>query len=337
MNPYKIIRTHPKDADFHLFTGVLDAVYSKDSPRFVMGFEPVLVHLEACYVLLENSKPIGRFAFYENSDLKYHNKTTASIGSYECIADDDASNVLLLYAKNLAKQKKYEFLIGPMEGSTWSNYRFSNSNEYPNFFMEPFHEINYNTHFTNNGFKTIAKYISNIDETLFVETEKLSKFEKYFTEKGAFFRRINLENLESDLSKIGNLSNQAFSSNFLFTPIAVPNFVNKYKAIAHLFNPDLTWLVENEVGELQAFIFAIKDYNDTSGETLIIKSMARLQTSNYKGIGSYLAAKVIQIAKEKGYKRMIHAFMIEDNNSVEVSEKYKIKTFKKYTLYGQEL
>jgi L-amino acid N-acyltransferase YncA len=63
--------------------------------------------------------------------------------------------------------------------------------------------------------------------------------------------------------------------------------------------------------------------------------MARLPDSKYKGIGSYLTIKVIQIAKQKGYKRIIHAFMIADNNSVKISEKHEIETFKRYTLYGQ--
>ena len=88
---------------------------------------------------------------------------------------------------------------------------------------------------------------------------------------------------------------------------------------------------------MQALIFSIKDHFDVSNETLIIKSMARKISSSYRGIGSYLAGKTIQIAKESGYKKVIHALMIKDNASLRISEKYTRQAYKSYTLYGVKL
>lgn len=337
MSMYNIIKTLPGKQYFDLFENLPTGLYNKESFRFKSGHDPVHTHLEGCYVLLKNKEPLGRFAFYENPELKYKNKPAACIGSYECIADKHLSEELLLYAIKLAATKGYKWLIGPMEGSTWNSYRFSNHNRQPNFFMEPYHHNYYNEHFINAGFETIAEYFSNIDQTLDYDKEKLDQFEQYYLSKGAVFRNLNMDDLENDLRKIALFSIEAFSNNFLYTPITTDNFVSKYKKLRQLFDPHLVWIVEDTEGEMQALIFSIKDHFDVSNETLIIKSMARKISSSYRGIGRYLAEKIIQIAKESGYKKVIHALMIKDNASLRISEKYTRQDYKSYTLYGAKL
>lgn len=337
MQGYKIIKTQLKDINYKLFEDIPKKLYKKDSQRFVLGFEPVETHLEACYVLLKDKEPVGRFSFYENSELKYKDKPAASIGSYECINDAEASKALLNYAISLAKSKNYKWLLGPMEGSTWNNYRFSNQNDYQNFFLEPYHHLYYNNQFVDNGFSVISKYFSNLDTALLFDEKKNIDLGKYFIEKGLVLRSLDVDNFEEDLFKIGELSNKAFSANFLYTPIKVDEFVKKYKNLGNLFSPKLIWIAEDQQGDIQAFIFAVEDYNDTSGKTVIIKSVARLKSSIFKGIGSYLSGKVIQLSKKMGYTRIIHAFMIADNNSVQMSEEYVVNTFKHYALYGKKI
>ena len=180
MEGFKIIKTLPGEFDYKSFDELPVSLYPKNSPRFIFGNEPVETHLEGCYVLFSNNKALGRFAFYENKELKYKDETVACIGSYECVSDSVVSTKLLDYAKNLARQRGYKWLIGPMEGSTWNNYRFSNHNNYRNFFLEPFHHIYYNNQFKSSGFEIIAEYFSNLDEELYYDESKLNKFESIF-------------------------------------------------------------------------------------------------------------------------------------------------------------
>ena len=337
MPEYKILRTKKGEVEFDWFQQIPRKLYPKNSARFRLGHDPVAPHLEGCYVLLKDNDPVGRFAFYENPELKYDGEVAACIGSYECENNETSGKILIEYAKDLTKTKGYTWLIGPMEGSTWHNYRFSVHNDQRNFFMEPYHHIYYNDHFKQSGFNVIADYFSNRDTTLNYDQDKLTKFEQYYLDQGAVFRHLEMSDLTTDLSKIAQFSLDGFSNNFLFTPISVEAFVTKYLQLKHYFNPELVWIVENAEGEMQAFIFAIKDHMDLSGKTVIIKSMVRKKTSPFRGIGSYLAGKIIELAKQQGYEAVIHALMIRDNASMAISDNYAGEAYKSYALYGVKL
>ena len=337
----KMLKTRPGHNDFERFARLPERLYPKGSPRFLLGHDPVETHLEGCYVLCEGEEAVGRYACYENKNLRVNGEPAACIGSYECIDDDRVSKELLNHAKTWAQKKGYSWIVGPMEGSTWNNHRFSLNNDHPNFFMEPYHHSYYNQQFTNHGFTPLAHYYSNLDENLVVDDNQVHEFEKSYIEQGAVFRNLDLRDLENELYQLAAFSLNAFKSNFLFSPISEADFVSKYLKIKSLIDPNLTWIVEDQSGEIQAFIFSIPDHFETHkpSKTLIIKSMARKRSSPFKGIGSYLAIKTVQLAKKQGYERVIHAFMIKDNASRLISEKFAKKSgnFKNYVLYGLQL
>jgi len=337
MSNYKIIKALPNTTDFPLFADLPNQIYSPDSQRFLLGNDPVERHLEGCYVLLENGKAIGRFSFYENPNLQYQGKAAACIGSYECIDNQEASELLLQHTFKLAKDKGYTWLIGPMEGSTWENYRFSLHNKRPNFFLEPYHHAYYNQQFQAVGLQSIARYISNLDEQLEFDEVRLNDFEQYLKTKGAVILNINLENIEEELNKIGQFSIEAFSKNFLYTPITPEAFTTKYAKVQSFLQRELIWIVEDENIEIQAISFAIKDYCDPKGETVIIKSLARKQESSFRGLGAFLAGKTYQTVQSLGYKKVIHAMMIQENISVNISENYSGNIYKEYVLYGKKV
>lgn len=337
MSELNIIRTRPGEYQYSLFNEFPKNIYSDGSQRFTLGNDPADSLLEGCYVLQQGGTVVGRFAFYENPQLIYNEEKVCTIGSFECINDPQVSSHLLSHAIYLAKSKGYTFVIGPMEGSTWNNYRFSDHNEHPNFFMEPYHHDYYPELFKKFGFKPISNYISNLDTDLKFEEDKISKFEQLYKQKGARFRNLDLSNLEMELLKIARFNNDAFSKNFLFTPITEDEFVAKYLPYRKFLNPELIWIVEDEKDEIQALSFSIKDYLNTTNNSLIIKSLARRSNSPYRGIGSYLVHKTYQLAKEQGYQSIVHALMINDNASVSLSQKYDGTDYKSYSLYGYKL
>ncbi|MEN0046138.1 MAG: hypothetical protein AAF806_03655 [Bacteroidota bacterium] len=337
MSNYQIVKTLPSVSDFHVFSHLPKQLYSPHSQRFLLDNDPSEQHLEGCYVLLENNKAIGRFAFYENPNLQYQGKAVACIGSYECVENQEVSKQLLQYAFQLAKEKDYAWLLGPMEGSTWNNYRFSLHNNQPNFFLEPYHHVYYNQQFQTAGFQPIARYVSNLDEKLDIDESRLQKLETHFQKEGIIVRNIDLKKIEEELYRIGQFSIKAFADNFLYTPIAPEDFVAKYSKVKSLFQQELIWIVENKQQEIQAISFSIKDHWDAKGETVIIKSLARKKGSSLRGLGAYLIAKTYQTVKSLGYQKVIHAMMIQDNASVNLSEKYSGDAYKEYVLYGKKM
>lgn len=327
----------PGDENHPLFTDLVDQLYEKGSQRDRLGNDPNETYLEGCYTLIKNGKALGRFAYYENPDLSYQDQKTACIGSFECINDLEVCEALIAHAKQLALVGGNEQLIGPMEGSTWNNYRFSVHNEHPNFFMEPYHQDYYGGLFEACGFETIASYYSNIDANLTFDAAQISAYEKHFLDTGARLRKIDLSDLENELHKIARFSNEAFKHNFLFTPIDENDFVRKYIRLKDYFNPELIWIVEDEFGEIHAISFSIEDYTKSAGNTVIIKSLARKKDSPFRGIGEYLGTKTVQIATEAGYDGIIHALMIKNKDSIRLSENHAGTDYKSYSLYGMKL
>lgn len=337
MSNYTIIKARLDDDTLHKFEALPTELYPENSPRFNLGHEPVDLHLEGKYIIMDRDKPVGRFSFYENSSLIYQDQKTATIGSYECIDDLKASDFLFQQTKSIASKKGYQWLIGPMEGSTWNSYRFSDHNDHPNFFMEPYHHTYYNAQFKAAGFDSISHYISNTDKQLDTQDSELDLSEKRYKNQGALIRSIDLKNYESDLKKIGQLSIDSFKDNFLYTPITINQFVSKHIEFAKYMDPDFIKIIEDNTGQTHAFLFAIHDHFDSSNKSLVIKSIARKIDSPYKGISQYLTGRVTQVAKQKGYKKIVHAMMIHDNHTVSGSAKYNGADYKSYSLYGLRL
>jgi hypothetical protein len=68
-----------------------------------------------------------------------------------------------------------------------------------------------------------------------------------------------------------------------------------------------------------------------------VKSLARRPDSPFRGIGSFLSDKTYEVVERQGYKKVIHAFMITENRSVEMSKGFAGNVYKTYTLFGMKL
>ncbi len=331
------VKTFPGANNFSLFESLPSKIYPPSSPYFKSLNTPQFTFLEGCYVMLLKEVPVGRFALYQNPYLKHKGQPAIALGSYECIDNHSVAEVLLAYAKTNASKMGCSWLLGPMEGSTFNNYRFSKSWERPLFFMEPYHHLYYNQQFVKAGFKELASYYSAENTEPDYNAEKLAKFEQYFVEKGAVFRNINLKNLRDDLLKIAQFNEVVFSKNKYYTPIPIQAFADKYARMESYLNPDLIWILEDKHEEMHAFAFAIPDYFDVKEETVIVKSVACKGGSPFKGAGSFLSGKINQVALQSGYKKLIHAFMLKSNESTRISNKYGGNTIREYALYGKKL
>lgn len=327
----------PHQKDYEQFSDLVSTLYADHPQRQKGGNDPVLQFLEGCYYLKKDDKVVGRFAFYENPELKYQSESAATIGSYECIDDEETSSVLIEHAKRIALEKGYQKLLGPMEGSTWNNYRFSNHNKHDNFMMEPYHHIYYNQQFKNGGFEVVADYFSNFSADLETDQKKLEEQRKFIEEQGCTVRYLDMDDFENELERIGVLSIDGFSDNFLYTPIQSSEFVSKYGRLKDYFLPELIQIVENEKKEIEAFVFAIEDFLCANRKRMIIKSLVKRKGTKVKGLGSFLTRNVSNTAQNIGFQEVIHALMIKDNQSLNISLDNDGDAYKSYSLYGMSL
>jgi phosphoribosylformimino-5-aminoimidazole carboxamide ribonucleotide (ProFAR) isomerase len=69
----------------------------------------------------------------------------------------------------------------------------------------------------------------------------------------------------------------------------------------------------------------------------VVKTLARNESKQWSGLGQVMSNQVVRTVKAKGYKSMIHAFIIKQGTSRGTSEKFLGKVNKNYVLYGKVL
>ncbi|MCB0429455.1 MAG: hypothetical protein H6585_11770 [Flavobacteriales bacterium] len=337
MSALSILTCRPGDPAFYRFLQVPGNVYPDLKERMPLLHAPDLKNVHVAWVAMQGGQPVGRLAFYLNPALKYQDGPAACIGSYECVDNPEVALMLLNDASQLAKDAGCKWLIGPMDRSTWNGYRFSTDHSHPNFTMEPYHHLYYNDQFLANGFEVIGEYVSNLSEDLTVNLEAHEQARAQYLQAGARIRHMDMSRLTEELGRVADLCLEAFSGNFLYTPITREAFVQKYLAVKNLIDPEWVWLVEDEQGMLQALYFAVKDHLDPLNQTIIVKTVARRKGSPFKGIIRFLTSELKLQMQMTGHSRMVHAFMYSDNTSADISGDFAGKPYKRYALYARSL
>lgn len=336
MSP-SILHTKPGDESFHLFGDFPKEIYPADSIRFKLPENINTEYLESCYVLSVNGKPKARAALYSNPHLKFEGKKSFCIGNFESVDDDAIAGALINYVSKQAKELSAACLIGPMNGSTWDNYRFSVHHDHPNFFLEPYHHLYYNELFIQSGFKPIANYFSSLDKQLRFGIPQIVGRTKQLHESGMRLRNINPGDFENELKRLFVFNELAFKTNFLYTPISWETFHRKYSATKEVIDPEFVILAEDEGKNIIGFFFCVNDLFNTKEKSLIIKSIARHPDEKWSGLGHVIGDEIIKRASQNGYKSVVHAFVSEQGTSVKISRNYLGEIYKNYTLYGKEI
>lgn len=322
--------------DRSAFDAVLKQCYPPDSPRWRSGHEPDTKHLTGFLVVLRDDVPVARCALYHNP----HYEGAMLVGSYECTEDPRVANGLFAEVERLARMQGLTRLIGPMDGSTWNNHRFSDADDRPRFFTEPYHHAYYPAQWRANGFTPLAYYASHIDRDLRMDEAGLAAKEAELTGAGIRIRPLDRARMDAELARIGRFSIAAFRENFLYAPISVEEFVAKYQRLAPLLVPDLVLLAENADGTLLGLILALPDLNepDPTRRSVIVKTVAATKDGPVEGLGRHLMRRVEQAAVQLGFRSAIHAFMAVHNRSAKGSRSlFGGEPYGTYTLYEKHL
>ncbi|MEI7596736.1 MAG: GNAT family N-acetyltransferase [Bacteroidota bacterium] len=332
MQNYQFVECLPNDS---IFGEVAKLLYVDNSLRINQKENIQLDCLHKCFVLLKDNVPVGRFAIYNNTLLYHQNLKASCIGNYECENDLITSKTLLDKAYQECKLLNAEYIIGPMNGSTWYDYRFRLNDNKDLFTTEAFHHNYYSNQFENYGFSSIANYISAKDEQLITNTESVINRKVYFEEQNITIRPINLNKFEEEMKTLFDFCVKAFKNNFLFTTISFQDFFSKYKPLQQLFNPKHILIAEDN-NEVVGLLFCIDNFNNKASKELIVKTLAVKEGIRYAGLGKVLLNEIILNAKQD-YTSIIHAFIIEGGTSANVSKNLSGEVFQRYSLYGMPI
>ena len=276
---------------------------------------PDLVHTEGASLRIWRTAP------------SWENRRTAALGEFTCDTPEAGARLLINTASTLAAEG-YEAVVGPMNGDTWAPYRLvTHSDGRAPFLMEPSNPTHYPEAFEQAGWSVIGRYAS-------AEGPLPEKVTADVSPSGFRLEAFDPTRADAELEALHRVSLAAFTHGLLYQPLSLEAFMAQYRPMLARLDPDLIVMARDETGTTQGFLFAIPDLADPSPDrAVILKTYASLKP----GLGSSLARRFYARAAAKGYRRVIHALMHDDNLSARHSAKLGASVFRRYALWGKPL
>jgi GNAT superfamily N-acetyltransferase len=233
--------------------------------------------------------------------------------------------------------------VGPLDGNTWRRYRLvTDAGAEPGFFMEPLNPPEWPAWWMEAGFAALAGYHSSLNDQLIGDDDGLQRSGARAAAAGLKLRSIDMGTFDAELQAIHRLSCEAFPGNFLYSPIAWPEFAAMYRPLHAMINPSFVLLADDphRRGEIAGFLLALPDMLEQRktgrARTLILKSMAVHPAWRSVGLGGWLIAQAQANASTAGMTRSIFALMHDDNHSARIGSRYG-RVIRRYTLFSRSL
>ena len=186
------------------------------------------------------------------------------------------------------------------------------------------------------GYKEYSRYYSSMVD---IKSKILEIKENFNTEliEGKYKFVLGSE-LEFDklIKEIYEITVKSFKNNTLYEEVTYDEFVKAYYKIKDFIKLEYIYILYDEkTDNAISFLFAIPDYNaiinNGSTDTIIAKTLSVIPKYQGLGLGRYLIDKLTLDVYEKGFSRIIHAFMEENNVSKKISDK-NANIIREYTL-----
>jgi hypothetical protein len=295
---------------------------------------------DASWWLLDPAETIGARCSLWWRDVPAHpGQRLGLMGHYAATSAESATEVLALACNQLAHQG-CTLAVGPLDGTTWQRYRLlTERGDEPLFFLEPDNPDDWPGHWLAAGFTPLSTYFSAVTVRLDEVDPRMPEIERRMAEQGITARTLDMTRFEEELRRIHALSLASFKDNFLYVPLGEADFLSQYLGIKPHVRPELVLLLEQR-GELIGYLFGIPDLLQARRgqviDTTIIKTIAVHPKNLGTGLGIFVMGRFQQMSAERGYQRVIHALMQEDNRSRKIS-KHTAKTIRRYVLYARAL
>lgn len=306
-----------------------------------MNFEIVENQENIKVTVLENGEEKAKATCYFQNTPIVNDEKIGTIGEME-ISDKQYGKFLLEKCEEILKEKGLHYIVAPMNENTWGKYRtMKQSNGEPLFLLENVNPMSDNEILLKAGYQEIYTYTSTKGklENAY-QSQSIEMMRKKIQEKGITIRNFNKENYMEDLKKIYHISLKSFGRNPLYTPIDEESFLKQYIPYVHLADEDIILLAEKDGKEI-GFIFCIPDFGEAKRSqkisTIIVKTVAVIPEFQNLAIGNVLMSDIAKIAKQKGFKNWICAFMYANNTSQKMAKRNQTELMREYALYGKKI
>lgn len=288
-------------------------------------------HFHLALLVSINDSVSGGLCIYQNHQVKHKGKSCLLIGNLTIINDDSLMDTLISEVEKIAGQLGAQVIVGPINGSTWDNYRLSVNQSEQVFSGDIAQPLYYHRLFLKSGFSVMHKYYSarsTVNKHHDVNTAELAK-------QGVRIRGISKEHFENELRLIYKLCKEAFAGNELFSEVSEAGFVSRLIRFQPLINPKYALVAEDDKGIVALFF----GYQGKWGneDAVILKTIARHPQRLYKLLVETMAKVWYNNASDEHIQWAIHAFMHERNKSLDWSQRYGGIVVNEYAVYMKEL
>ncbi len=220
---------------------------------------------ELFLLLDESENPIGRIAAYiDFNHNEYYKTKIGFFGSFECIDDADAANMLISASENYLKEKGMETIRGPINpvAENWG-FLMDGYDSTP-VYLAPWNPSYYHDFFINTDYektKDLLAYEIDLDKGYTIPKRYLDfndKFHKWFPD--VKIRRLDLNNLTHDAKLIWELTNLSLADNWGYVPLELPVMEDMLKKLKLIVDRDAVWIVE-EGDECIGYCLGFPDIN----------------------------------------------------------------------------
>ena len=290
----------------------------------------------------QGDTPLARCSLWWSDVPAYPDHTLGLVGHYAA-QDDEAATLLLDAACRQLRAHGCTMAVGPIDGSTFRNYRFVTERtvdgiERPPFFLEPDNPDSWPRQFVTGGFEPLATYVTAFG-ALPAADPRMAELSERAANAGITVRPVDMNSFAEELGRIYEVVTESFRDNFLYAPIEREEFLAQYAPVQPYIRPELVLIAEQDASPV-GFAFTLPDLaqqqRGQAVDTLIIKTVAVHPQVQGHGLGSLLAARVQTAAQAMGFRYVIHALMYETNVSRKISVRYA-EPIRRYALFAKDL
>lgn len=282
---------------------------------------------------------VGAYSLWWRGTPPFRGRRAGMIGHFRADSALVAGSILGQACRDLASAG-CSVALGPIDGSTWSDYRVvTDAGDAPPFFLEPSHPAAHADHFRESGFTCEVRYSSSLVEGLEGFDPLAERVATEMQQAGIVLRALRTADLDADLLHLHRLAAACFRGHDLYRDLPVEDFLALYRPLRPLIVPELVVIAERDARPL-GFAFAIPDVSELERtgacRTLVLKTLGVVPGRATAGLGYHLLSAIRRRAVVAGYDRLILALMRETDYVVR-RRPLLGKPFRRYGLFARTL
>lgn len=238
------------------------------------------------------------------------------VGHFESVNRDEYAHRVLGAARAHLATRRITSIRGPINMSTWHNFRVSYPETNPPYYLEPFTRSYYKRMFESYGFRAVYRGVSAIQAA---GRTSLARYRSDFLrlrKEGFAFRLADRRTLRPALEDIHRLSSEIFEHTWTFFKITLEEFLYLFGEAYESTGGPLIAAAYHPGGQAVGFIVGDRDVYSRRVNRVVLKTMGVHPDCQGRGVGRALLYMAHRAAAAQGASQLIFSTMRTDNHSI---------------------